>query len=110
MAIGAKVFAVVALATQLGASTTVSGLKEALRVATQEAVEITSKPGGFLDDPKIRIPLPGGLESMANGLRALGLGAKVDELEVSMNRAAEQAAGEATPVFTKALGSMTFQD
>ena len=92
------------------AATTASGLKDALRIATDAAVANTSQPGGFLDNPKIRIPLPGKLESMANGLRAMGMSAKVDELEVAMNTAAEKAAGEATPVFSKALGDMTFKD
>ena len=110
MAFGARTLAVVALAAQLSAGTTASGLKDALRIATEEAVASTSKSGGFLDNPKIRIPLPGKLESMANGLRAMGMGAKVDELEVAMNTAAEKAAGEATPVFSKALGDMTFKD
>lgn len=110
MMLGAKVLAVVAAAAQLSAATTASGLKDALRVATEEAVQSTSKSGGFLDNPKIRIPLPGKLESMANGLRAMGMGAKVDELEVAMNTAAEKAAGEATPVFSKALGDMSFKD
>ena len=110
MALGAKVLAVVALAAQLSAATTASGLKDALRVATEQAVASTSKTGGFLDNPKIRIPLPGKLETMANGLRAMGMGAKVDELEVAMNTAAEKAAGEATPVFSKALGDMSFKD
>lgn len=110
MPIGARTFAIVALAAQLSAATTASGLKDALRVATEQAVQTTSQPGGFLDNPKIRIPLPGKLESMANGLRAMGMSEKVDELDVGMNRAAEEAAGEATPVFTKALGDMSFED
>src|SRR5258705_5129279 len=110
MPFGARTFAVLALAAQLSAATTASGLKDARRIAPDAAVATTSKSGGFLDNPKIRIPLPGKLESMANGLRAMGMGAKVDELEVAMNTAAEQAAGEATPVFSKALGDMTFQD
>jgi hypothetical protein len=110
MPFGARTFAVLALAAQLSAATTASGLKDALRIATDQAVATTSKSGGFLDNPKIRIPLPGNLESMANGLRVMGMGAKVDELEVAMNTAAEKAAGEATPVFSKALGDMTFKD
>src|SRR5262245_35413174 len=110
MGFGVRTFAVLAVAAQLSSATTAAGLKDALRVATQEAVATTSKSGGFLDNPKIRIPLPGKLESMANGLRAMGMSAKVDELEVAMNHAAEKAAGEATPVFSKALGAMSFKD
>lgn len=97
-------------ASALSASTTASGLREALQVATERAVESTSKEGGFLDNPRIRIPLPGKLDAMANGLRAIGLGSQVDELEVGMNRAAERAAGEATPVFVDAIKAMSFQD
>ena len=110
MALGARVFAVLAIAAQLSAATTALGLKDALRIATDQAVASTSKTGGFLDNPKIRIPLPGKLESMATALRAVGMSAQVDELEVAMNHAAEKAASEATPVFSKALTDMSFKD
>jgi hypothetical protein len=92
------------------ASTDASGLKEALRLATERAVQLTSRPNGFLDNAKIRIGLPGGLDKMTSALRAIGMGAQVEELEVSMNHAAEKAAGEATPVFVDAIQKMTFQD
>src|SRR5258705_3612673 len=95
-------------ASQLSDATTASGLKEALRVATERAVQQTSKPGGFLDDPKIRISLPGKLDGMATALRAVGMSAQVDELEVAMNRAAESAAGAATPGFVDAIKAMSF--
>jgi hypothetical protein len=91
-------------------SNQVSGLKEALRIATERAVASTSRSGGFLENPKLRIGLPGALGKMANALRALGMGAQVDELELAMNRAAEKAAGEATPIFVDAISKMTFQD
>jgi hypothetical protein len=60
----------------LDESTAVAGLKDALRVASERAVTAVSAPGGFLDNPKIRIPLPGKLETMASGLRAVGMGAR----------------------------------
>jgi hypothetical protein len=91
-------------------STNTSGLKEALRIATERAVKSTSQTNGFLNNKKIRIGLPGSLGKMASGLRTIGMGAQVDELEVSMNRAAEKAAGEATPVFVEAITQMSFQD
>ena len=91
-------------------STVVAGLKEALAVGTQNAVGITSREGGYLDNPLIRIGLPGGLDKLAKGLRAVGFGGQVDELELAMNRAAEQAAGEATDVFVGAIRQMTFSD
>src|SRR5262245_57703487 len=91
-------------------SQTAAGLSEALKVATERAVASTSRTDGFAANPKIRIPLPGKLDGMASGLRAVGMGAQVDELELSMNRAAEQAAGQATPVFVDAIKGMSFQD
>ena len=87
-----------------------AGLREALRVGTERAVERTSRPGGFLDAPRLRIPLPDALDTPARGLRAIGLGHHVDELEVTMNRAAERAAAEATPVFWDAVRGLTIAD
>lgn len=109
MTLAALALTVLAFVSQSDA-TTASALRDALRLASQRAVSTTSKPGGFLDDPEIRIRLPGKLESMAGGLRALGMGAKVDELEVAMNHAAEHAAAEATPIFVGAIEKMSFQD
>ncbi len=88
----------------------VEGLKEALQVSTGNAVERTSRADGFLANPRIRIPLPESVEPLADGLRSLGLGARVDELEVSMNRAAERAAGEAAPVFVDAIRGIRIDD
>lgn len=88
----------------------VSGLKEALQVSTTKAVAITGKRDGFLKNEAIKIVLPSKLETAAKGMRMLGMGAKVDELEVGMNRAAEQAAPEAKRIFMAALKKMTFDD
>jgi len=93
-----------------GDSQVVAGLREALSVGTRNTVAQTSKPGGYLDDPALRIALPGSLDKMAQGLRLVGYGAQVDELYVAMNRAAERASGEATEVFLGGIRQMTFQD
>jgi len=93
-----------------GESRIVAGLKQALQVGTERAVGQTSRTGGFLDNPAIRIGMPESLDSMAKGLRVLGFGPKLDEFDVAMNRAAEEASGEATAVFWEAIGNMTFQD
>lgn len=94
----------------LSEPTVVAGLKEALRVGTKRTVAATSQKDGYFGNPLIRIALPDELDAMAQGLRAVGFGGKVDELELAMNRAAEQAAGEATPVFLDAIASMSFDD
>jgi hypothetical protein len=95
---------------KLDESTIVAGLKEALRVGTGNAVSITSVKNGFLRNDLIRIPLPDAMEPMADALRAIGLGAKVEEVEVAMNRAAERASGEALDLFIGAVQNMTFAD
>ncbi len=94
----------------LDVNTIVAGLKEALEVGTRNAVRVTSKPDGYLGNQLIRIATPSELRSMTGALRKVGLGRQVDEFEVSMNRAAERAAGEATQVFLDAIRQMTIAD
>ena len=88
----------------------VTAFKEALEIGTQKAVDMASRPGGFLQNPKIRIPLPGRLQSAADMLRRFGMASQVDAFETSMNTAAEKAAREALPVFEQAIKEMTFED
>jgi hypothetical protein len=93
-----------------GQSRLVAGLKQALEVGTERTVSQTSRTGGFVGDPAIRIGLPDSLETMATGLRAIGLGAKIDELELAMNHAAEKASAEATDVFVQGIRQLTISD
>ena len=88
----------------------VDGLKQALRLSTGKAVANTGRPDGFLKNDAIHIPLPPKLETVGKGLRMFGMGSKVDELEVGMNRAAEKAAPQAKQIFLAALKKMTFDD
>lgn len=88
----------------------IAGLKQALQVSTDKAVALTGRPDGFLKNEAIKILLPPKLESVANGMRMLGMGAKADQLEVGMNRAAEQATPQAKQIFLAALKKMTFDD
>ena len=90
--------------------TVIAGIKEALRVGTQNTVLSTSRVDGYLGNQLIRIALPEQMESVASTLRKVGLGSQVDELEVGMNRAAELAAGEARDVFWNAITGMTVSD
>src|SRR5579872_685802 len=85
-----------------------AGLKEALSVSTGKAVELTGRPDGFLKNEAIKILLPDKLRSVGKGMRLVGLGSQVDELEVGMNRAAEQATPQAKKIFLNALTKMTF--
>ena len=95
---------------RLDEPTVIAGVKEALRVGTQNTVLSTSRIDGFLGNQLIRIALPEQLQSAASTLRQVGLGGQVDELEIGMNRAAERAAGEARDVFWSAITGMTVAD
>ncbi len=88
----------------------VSGLKEALNVGTEKAVALTGATNGYLKNEAIKILLPGKLQSMDKALRMAGFGPQVDELVVSMNRAAEKAAPLAKPIFQDAITNMSFED
>jgi hypothetical protein len=88
----------------------VAGLKEALQVSTGKAVALTGKPDGFLKNEAIKILLPPKLQTVGKGMRMLGMGAQVDDLEVGMNRAAEQATPQAKRIFMAAVKKMTFDD
>jgi hypothetical protein len=86
------------------------GLKQALERGAVAAVQGLGRPDGFLANPKVRIPLPRHLQEAAKFLRALGRGAQVDELEVAINRAAEQAVPLARGLLVGAVKSMTVTD
>jgi hypothetical protein len=69
-----------------------SGLKEALKVGTENAVGLTGKTDGYFLNQAIKILMPEKLRTVEKGLRAVGYGPQVDEFVLSMNRAAEKAA------------------
>jgi len=86
------------------------GLKEALRVASREVVARVGQPGGYLDDPAIRIPLPGYLETARDTPDTVGAAGLLNSLEEQLNRAAETAAPQARAIFLDAIGEMTVAD
>ncbi|MFH1194132.1 MAG: DUF4197 domain-containing protein [bacterium] len=88
----------------------VNGLKEALTIGSGNAVDIVSKLDGYYSNPSIKILLPDEIKSVEKTARQFGLGKQVDEFELSMNRAAESAAKEATSLFWDAIKQMTFED
>jgi hypothetical protein len=95
---------------QLSDERIVSGLKEALEVSATKAVALTGRHDGFLKNDAIRILLPSKLQAVGKGMRMLGMGEQVDDLEIGMNRAAEQATPQAKQIFLSAIKKMTFQD
>ena len=86
------------------------GLKTALEKGALAAVDILGAPDGFLDNEKVRIPLPKFLEDAAKLMRTFGQGAKVDDLVTAMNRGAEAAVPQAKDLLVKAVQTMTVND
>lgn len=90
--------------------TIADGLREALKVGSERAVGNVSKIDGFLGNKLIRIALPKDIEKMTSTLRKVGFGAQVDELETSMNRAAEKASSETVSIFWEAVQGLSIDD
>lgn len=88
----------------------VSALKEALTIGAGNAVELSSKVDGFYKNPTTFIPWPEEARTMKDRLIAIGMKKQVDEFEMSLNRAAEEAAKSATPIFVDAVKNMSIQD
>ena len=86
------------------------GLHEALSKGIDVAVSQLGAKNGFLNDPKVAIPLPEPLEKAERALTMIGMGGQGEELRTTMNHAAESAVSQARPVFTQALKHMTLAD
>jgi hypothetical protein len=87
-----------------------AGLKDALKVASQRVVGRVGKPDGYNGDPAIRIPLPEPLQKIQGPLKAMGASGMLDDLQLRMNRAAEQPAPKALDIFTNAVSKMSIND
>ena len=86
------------------------GVRAALERGATTAVASLGRSGGFLDNPRVRIPLPGVLHDVARVLKTTGQGQRVDELVVAMNRAAEAAMPEARGLLVETVKSMSVED
>jgi len=87
-----------------------SGLQEALKVGTGNAVTQTSAVDGFLLNKAIKILMPKTLQNIEKPLRLVGYGPQIDEFVVGMNRAAEKSVPFAKEIFWNPSGEMTFDD
>src|SRR5450830_685529 len=87
-----------------------SGLKAALEKGANVAVSKLGVENGFLNNDKVKIQLPGVLQQAMPLLKMTGQGQKLDELVVSMNRAAESAVPLAKPLLINAVKSMSVTD
>ena len=95
---------------QLTGNDATAGLKEALTQGAGKAVDLLGRENGFLGNPKVRIPLPDKLDRAGKMMRSMGMGKQVDELETTLNRAAEAAVPEAKKLLVDAIAGMSVQD
>lgn len=99
-----------ALGSGLSNTDIASGLKEALKIGAQNAGSRLSATDGFFKNAMIKILLPKEAQQVEKTLRSIGMGSVVDKAILSMNRAAEDAAKQAAPIFINAITSITIQD
>jgi LysM repeat protein len=87
-----------------------SGLKEALSIGISKGATTASQPNGYYQNTQIRIPFPPEVKKVESTLRAIGMGSQVDNFVLSLNRAAEDAAQSAKPIFLGAIRKLTIKD
>lgn len=87
-----------------------SGLRQALDLGIDKQVTKLTQPNGFFNNDLVRINLPPELQKVDKTLRDLGLNSLADEGLKVLNRAAEDAVKEATPIFVGAVKEITFAD
>lgn len=91
-------------------SEAVAGLKEALSIGSENAGTQLHNVDGYFGNALIKILMPPEAEKVENTLRSIGLGKTVDNAILAMNRAAEDAAMKAVPIFKDAITGMSIQD
>jgi hypothetical protein len=87
-----------------------NGLKEALNNGISKQVTKLTTTDGFFKNEAVKILLPDELKIVDTKLRQIGLSSLADEGLKVLNRAAENAVKEATPIFVDAVKQMTFND
>jgi hypothetical protein len=87
-----------------------AGLKEALTVGAEQGSKKLSALDGYFGNAAIKVLMPEEAKKVEQKLRSLGMGKQVDQAILSMNRAAEDAAKSAAPIFINAIKQMTIQD
>lgn len=87
-----------------------SGLKDALRVGTERVVGQLGQTDGFNADPAIHIPLPDNMLQVKKALDSMGMSSMLEDLELKLNRAAEEATPPAKKIFWDSIEKMTLDD
>lgn len=99
------------LLSSLTGSDVANGLKEALRVSSDTSVSQLNRVDGYFLDNAVKILLPDEIKAAESTIRLVpGAGTVLDNLILKMNRAAETAAKDATPILWNAISGITFSD
>lgn len=88
----------------------IRGLKDALSIGSQNSADKASQTDGYYKNSLIKIPFPKEAQQMENTLKNLGMGKQVEQFVLTLNRAAEDAAKKAAPIFVEAIKKMTIAD
>ena len=96
--------------TGLSGSEIGAGLKDALRVGSENVIGQLGRIDGFNTDPAVHIPLPKQLETVKSALSKVGMSDMLQDLELRLNRAAEVATPKAKELFGQAIIDMSFDD
>ncbi len=116
--------ALIAVATALGVPATAAAgaldavsdreaggaVRAALTRGADAAVRKLGTPGGFMNNPEVRIPLPDGLRQGESVMRMMGKGSDLDTLKSAMNQAAERAVPQAKSMLVRAVKAITVED
>ncbi|MFA4867265.1 MAG: DUF4197 domain-containing protein [Pedobacter sp.] len=87
-----------------------SGIKQALEIGTSRGADLLSAKDGFMGNMAVKILFPPEAQKVEKTLRSIGMGKLADNVILSLNRAAEDAAKEAKPIFVSAIKQMTITD
>lgn len=87
-----------------------SGIKQALGQGLEKSIQTLAVRDGFLGNAAVKILMPPEAQKVERTLRSIGLGSLCDDFITNLNRAAESAVREASPVFVSALSQLTVRD
>jgi hypothetical protein len=96
--------------TSLSQTDILSGLRDALQQGSSSAIAQLGHSDGFWRDPQVRVPLPSFIARYESAVRAVGYGGTLDQFQLTLNRAAEQAVPQAANIISNAISRMTVED
>lgn len=88
----------------------VVALRITLDKATEAAVQQLGQENGFMNNAQVHLPLPAGLDDNKHLLKMIGMGKELDNVELSMNRAAEQSLPLAKLILKKSIRALNTRD